>query len=504
MDPPRTAPLHPTFRRPGFAKHPATLQAASLRERDRDLEMLDPSPEMKRRRYNNSQGYTSPSPHDERFVRPSMSAVGYHDPRRQPPGSSPFHPPPRSGMIESAPRPSPSYYPNVVHPSSFDESLRLPPLQTRVSNLGPGRSPPQQRPDSQASGVEAMVMTIPYNSKIKVLSRISLPLAPPGPTSPVQDMRGAVIAIEGAEPGLVAEIGHFIREHLNKEPNYLVKTFTSPLEKGAEHEATVEVEMTGTGTSNSSLPNAEHTNPFITYLKTVEYWHERSQEIIKFITTVPSPALPAISAINSVPSPTMTAAPLPTPISFSNIPTDSSLISTKEFATAASTTPLPILQSQKPQTPIALLPQGFSLTMSDAAAVAIPINDAYAPVDHWQWMATLWRGIVGADLVIYVKAIQMGHANQIEREGAEELARFGAVEVRRDCGPWAVTVRVPVGPGIGREDGLGAVGGVHAGQMYTAAGENWRVEEATLRRLGFEVLEIVRGEFGRSRDLPRT
>lgn len=140
--------------------------------------------------------------------------------------------------------------------------------------------------------------------------------------------------------------------------------------------------------------------------------------------------------------------------------------------------------------------------MSDAAAVTIPINDAYAPVDHWQWMATLWRGIVGADLVIYVKAVQMGHATQLEREGADEMARFGAVEVRRDCGPWAVIVRVPVGPGIGREDGMGAAGGVNAGKMHAAAGGNWRVEEATLRRLGFEVLEIVRGESGRSGGLP--
>lgn len=136
--------------------------------------------------------------------------------------------------------------------------------------------------------------------------------------------------------------------------------------------------------------------------------------------------------------------------------------------------------------------------MSDAAAVAIPINDAYAPVDHWQWMATLWRGIVGADLVIYVKAVHMGHATPLEREGAEEMARFGAVEVRRDCGPWAVIVRVPIGPGIRREDGTEVVEGASAAQRYAVAGENRRVEEATLRRLGFEVSEIIRGEFGKN------
>jgi hypothetical protein len=62
-----------------------------------------------------------------------------------------------------------------------------------------------------------------------------------------------------------------------------------------------------------------------------------------------------------------------------------------------------------------------------------------------------------------------------EREGMEELARYGGVECRKDCA--AVVVRVPVG----RE-------GVKDGKDGTGV-----VEEKTLRRLGFEVLEMVRG-----------
>lgn len=78
-------------------------------------------------------------------------------------------------------------------------------------------------------------------------------------------------------------------------------------------------------------------------------------------------------------------------------------------------------------------------------------------------MATLWRGIVGPDLTVYVS-----------RVSREEMAKFGGVEIKGDCN--AIVVRVP-------------------------AGES--VDEKTRRRLGFEVLEFVRGVgveggFGRS------
>ena len=112
-------------------------------------------------------------------------------------------------------------------------------------------------------------------------------------------------------------------------------------------------------------------------------------------------------------------------------------------------------------------------------------------------MATLWRGIVGPDLVIYVKAVQAGLSTPGEREGAEEMARFGAVEVRKDCG--AVVVRVPVGTGDGMAGAPavgGANGGMNKGVNGTGVEGKLRVEEATLRRLGFEVLEIIRGGCG--------
>lgn len=52
--------------------------------------------------------------------------------------------------------------------------------------------------------------------------------------------------------------------------------------------------------------------------------------------------------------------------------------------------------------PIAILPL-FSLHASNTFACRIPLIDTYAPNDHWSWNATQWRGVVGADITIYLK-----------------------------------------------------------------------------------------------------
>ncbi|KAG7124315.1 hypothetical protein HYQ46_010647 [Verticillium longisporum] len=67
--------------------------------------------------------------------------------------------------------------------------------------------------------------------------------------------------------------------------------------------------------------------------------------------------------------------------------------------------------------PVALVTGGYSATIADRYACRVPIVDSYAPVDHWQWMATLWRGVVGADLVVYVKP-----------SAEDEVARLGMLD----------------------------------------------------------------------------
>lgn len=274
----------------------------------------------------------------------------------------------------------------------------------------------------QARSVEAMVMTIPYVNKIKVLRKISPPLQPPGPTSPAQDVRGAVVAVEGPDKSLLAEVGAFILEYLLKDSSLAVRTWgtVSPSKKPTISQS-ADAEMTDgvTSAAADSAPQPsglEEKDPIVDYLSIISDWHKKSQEISKHITC--SPPLPS-AAVDS------------------------------EASTSANTAPA----SQDSKTlPIALVPNGFSLTTSDAYALRTPINDSYAPVDHWQWMATLWRGIVGPDLTVYVT-----------RAGREEMSKFGGVEIRGDCA--AIIVRIP---------------------------ETGKMDEKTARRLGFEVVEFVR------------
>ncbi|KKY38170.1 putative hmg box protein [Diaporthe ampelina] len=154
--------------------------------------------------------------------------------------------------------------------------------------------------------------------------------------------------------------------------------------------------------ASGSVGSSSHAMGTFNYLQTIMDWHSKSAEIIKHVTTKqPAPA-----------------------------------------------------SSSKPLLPVALIPDGFSLTLSDKFASTVAITDPYSPVDHWQWMATLWRGIVGPDLVVYIRA-----------STPEELVRSGssAVEYRA---PGIMIVRVDA--------------------------EKGTVDEKTERRLAFELMEWVR------------
>ena len=263
-----------------------------------------------------------------------------------------------------------------------------------------------------------MVMSIPYSNKIRVLAKISPPLARPGPTSPAPDIRGALIAVESADKTLLEEIGKFINEHLRKDPLCAVKTWMATASPEHTLPWPSDTEMTDSGPHSTSPQSksparraSEHADedPFVSYLSIISEWHKKSAEIVKFITTVPNSDAAEQESWSSYPNPKVL--------------------------------------------PVALVPGGFSLTASDAFALRIPINDSYAPVDHWQWMATLWRGIIGPDLTIYAKSVDK-----------DEMDRCGGVEIREDC--TGIIVRVT---------------------------DSGNMDEKTARRLGFEVMEFVRG-----------
>ncbi|KAI9658427.1 MAG: hypothetical protein M1829_006782 [Trizodia sp. TS-e1964] len=328
-----------------------------------------PRSELKRRRFNNS----GPPPN----ARPSI-----------------LHPAPYSGRIDPPPNPNAQRHP--------DSSLILSPLRTAYTR-----------------SVEAMVMTIPFLNKIKVLYKISPPLSTPGPTSPIHRLRGAIIAIEGGDPGVNTTVMNFLDQHLQKMGEYQIKV--------VQAESSAFEGENGEETQNSL---------YIRYLNSITEWHKRSQGLIKFITTGTFPE--EIKLISSSPS----SPPRHDPTQADGVPAQS-------FTTQTN-------QDPKARLPIALIDR-YILSRSDEAASTIPINDRYAPVDHWQWMATLWRGIVGPDVTVYIRLCSR-----------EEIDELGGLEISKEFPPNALIAI------LRRHQGKG-------------------VEEKLVRRLSFEISEWVRG-----------
>ncbi|KFY14752.1 hypothetical protein V492_02435, partial [Pseudogymnoascus sp. VKM F-4246] len=327
---------------------------------DSDTEALQ-SPRAKRQRPNdNPNPYPNPSwPNGPQRISRVPTSVITYDPARFPNqrtvayhhhGNHGMMEPPRSTPINGK---FPLHTPGHGRPQNLDD-LRLPPLQTKIPVPGSAQVQQQQQfhpqtqllrnnSQSNAQSVEAMVMTIPFLNKIRVLAKIAPPLAAPGPMSPTQEVRGPVVAVEGTNQKLVAEMGEYIENCLKQKAECVVKTWigdSHPFSRRSESTST-DVSMSGTEngapTPTRITSNIQSRGPIIDYLEAIGTWHSKSAEIRTFISTRPQPTTPPKSPEGTPKSPAPTTAP---------------------------------------RLPIALLPRGFSLSLSDRAAVHIPINDA--------------------------------------------------------------------------------------------------------------------------------
>ncbi|KAI0444473.1 hypothetical protein F4803DRAFT_560836 [Xylaria telfairii] len=484
-----------------------------LRDIEEDYTMMSPVagplsgiPPDKRRRYNGPPVYVPGSPHmgyapvDARYQQrpsvggPPMSATSYgpgHLPR--PPmqhrpvlytghSSNPHMQPP------PPPRQSMPYQPVSATPNrpsgGFDESLRLPPLQTQMHDqpminseqsvrqgmssaqpqqvhgtglgiMNPGGGPirqpqPQQQQQPQLPPPSSpMPQKWPFLLKLEVLRSISPPLRPPGPGGPHFEVRGPIIAVEGAPTPILKEVAAVIERALSVSAEFAVRvwsedTSTAIAHSSPEPHASSNAEANGDGPDHGSSNNNNNNikggpdngnsgvgvaaqkkssssliSPIASYVARMLKWHKTSEDLIRYITNHPPPHQSSSDGAANLKS---------------------------DAATAT---------SSSGRLPIAILSDGYSLTFSDRYAGALHINDAYRADDHWQWVATLWRGIVGADLTVYVK-------------------RTTADEDRSGAGNNSVEM---AGPGI----------------MVLRITDGARVDEKLERRLGFEIAEWVRG-----------
>ncbi|KAI1453804.1 hypothetical protein F4805DRAFT_469822 [Annulohypoxylon moriforme] len=440
---------------------------------EEDYSMMSPMAapmDAKRRRFNGPNifvpgsppmGYVSADPRDPRFQRPSaagqpMSAAGY--------GPGPL---PRPGVqyhasnlanhphMQPPPRPPMSYQP-VQTPSrpsnAFDESLRLPPLQTQIPN-SPAMSPetgsargiptaqsahgtglgivnganvPMRHQQQQQPQPQPQPQQVPprwsFLLKLEILRSISPPLKPPGPGGPIFETRGPLIVVEGAASSILKEVASVVEKALSGSGEYAVKTWTDDTQAQLKDR-----ETDGKNNSNASENQepAEKSptkrsgliSPLATYVAKMLKWHKTSEDLIKYMTSYPPPISGTDTEMGEGDKPAEDTSPK----------SDSKL-------------------------PVAVISDGYSLTVSDRYAGSLHVNDAYRADDHWQWVATLWRGIIGADLTIYVKKV----AEPAEVQG-------------NNC-----------------------VEFVNSAVMVLRMVEGKGVDEKLERRLGFEILEWVR------------
>ncbi|KAL2184859.1 hypothetical protein L209DRAFT_744144 [Thermothelomyces heterothallicus CBS 203.75] len=469
------------------------------------------------------------------------------------------------------------------HHPEFDESLRLPPLQTHLpaspdessepviaaaaaaaatvaagtetglgilhptptipsygaKTAGRGEGGVKIERDvaaerAHARSVEAMVMSISFVSKLRVLERISPPLGvvPGAPGSGMS--RGPVIAVEGPDARMVQAVSRVVERALRaaspaaeekgggwevrcwEDENASVQRRGS-VSGGQEKDEALNnagqqsASRHGSQASAISSPSA-NLNPFTAYLRTIADWHAKSAEIVQFVTpSAPAPASTATRQTRLLS--TSSAATAASSSSFAEGPTESDRTepegedesavrsshcrapaSGSADAAGASRTTTSAINKNVSRLPIALLPSGFSLTLSDRFASALPISDAYAPVDHWQWMATLWRGIVGPDLVIYVLGTSTLSPGSVAGKDATPALGGGGV------GPWngsvevknesLIVVKIPTAAAAAAAASGGGSGSRGSGLGFAEA-DRMMIDEKMERRLGFEVVEWI-------------
>ncbi|PSS00604.1 hypothetical protein BD289DRAFT_30118 [Coniella lustricola] len=389
-----------------------------------------------------SGSYPMPAPLPQ--PRPTAGPSGASSQSQPQPQPQQMAPPPRPGRLSTASgvaAPSPPELPAKAGQPGFDASLTLAPLQIPptsptqtadtsggarslssavLSGLGAGAFTPTpgQWGDGQTRGVEALLLSIPYLNRLSALRRIEPPLGPPGPGGPGVETRGPVIAIEGTHEGLLRDVRPVVERALRESRECEVRIWTDssveraltpPDDSGSASKADQieDVEMAGAQGKTTRMNGSRHNSiartsdstdsgmlgahsvgastataaqqgggpkALVDYLHTILRWHTKSAEIVKHITTEP-----------------------------------------------AKNGPFKLI-------PVALIPGGFGLTLSDRAATTIDITDVYSPLDHWQWMASLWRGIVGADLVVYVREMTADEATLNHRP--VEYHASGVMEVK--------------------------------------------------------------------------
>lgn len=318
-------------------------------------------------------------------------------------------------MMGPPPRPGPGYSQHRAsqgqRPGGPELSLTLPPLQAGTmsgpptsSRAGSGQQPSGNRSSESKEidrrSVGEIIMSMSFMAKVQILGRV----APPLSTGDHNKSRATIIAIEGDDPEAARNVTDWLEEFLGREGDMVVTVVDGP-----------------------KLPEAKDGNEveFQQLLRTVAEWHDNGKQIEQLGRGDKE-----------------------------RKDSDSS----SQSGSIADSEAMEV-DSSHGSSKVVILLRTYTVTASNVFASRVPIKDAYKAADHWQWTATLWRGIVGPDMTVYVK----------EADRAEDTGK-GGVEIKEENRIMAVRR-------FKSSEENGGVEGIEAG---------------TLRRLGFEVGEWVR------------
>ena len=447
------------------------------------------SPDAKRRRFNGSGVYIPPRTNTDVAVHagPTSAHGGpdtphpyYNNVRRPSAGRPMEHQPPLQGIMGP---PNRGYRAQTLQGPGVptqDPSLTLPPLQTGQGGARPGPPPREGSAQSGPAGIEAVIMSVQPINKIKILAKVAPPL-PLTPGSQRSSNRGAIVAVEGVDGTRVRQMTDYLANFLGKDDNgFDVKRYE--------------------GGDLDGLKAGSRTEANVKYLEMVRELHGKSKDMADFVTrssveeqtkahggtqqanesltspnTIVLKARETSAAGGDISMEDTTPTGAKTPMAMDENARWSS-VSPKTDATPLTRTSVGSKESPSSSPiPVALIPR-YQLSAVDTAAMSIPINDSYAPLDHWQWSAALMRGCVGPDITIVIR----------DDDGFNPAAANNAPQPHTNTGT-NVEIRLMDARCV-----IVTEGGRRAGQGNESNARDAGIDEKALRRVGFEVDEFLR------------
>lgn len=314
--------------------------------------------------------------------------------------------------------------------SGREQTLTLAPIRT--SNLASARNGSIQSASGLSVGhavrsasahwdlITSPDACVAFFAKLDLLNRVAIPL-------PMKqgESRGLLIAVEGTNTSAIAAITAWLHDALRKDVSREV--------------------MYEQGPASLTSQIGINQQDIFDHLKTIHGRNRTLRNLLLGDGKVKSPSHPSPAATSE------------------STGRDEHSTSEAPATIPNSPSPSPISNKETTKPPLMLL-DTYLVTATNAFAREVTIEDLYGPESHWQWTACLWRGVVGADLTIYVRdATDVKDPDLVENLVKKNVIMVTSDKVRRD-------------DASGDDDRHGFVGGVTT---------------RALRRLAFEVGEWV-------------